>query len=71
VYACENSGQFDASYSFKREQLDWILYRMDQNLEAYVPEYVKESLREVPTRYLFGRAIRGMAVCLENPRSPR
>jgi hypothetical protein len=71
VYACENSGSGDASYAFKREQLDWMSYRMDQRCGAYVPGFVEESLREVPTRYLFGKARSGTAVCQGNWRSPR
>lgn len=71
VYACENSGQAGASYPFRREQLDWMSFRMDQRCGAYVPGYVEQSLREVPTRYLFGKATSGTAVCQGNPRSPR
>ncbi|KAF3048417.1 hypothetical protein E8E12_011785 [Didymella heteroderae] len=34
VYACENSGESGAYYSFMRDQLDWMSYRMDQRCGA-------------------------------------
>lgn len=71
VYVCENSGIAGVSFSLTTDLFNRYSYAMDQRCGAYVAGYVEETFIEVPTRWLWGKAVSGTRVCLGNWRSPR